>query len=204
MTMGLATFDEAGFELYDEGTNMGAIGAVDAAPLLYVPNLADVGHGASYNPGSIAGDAHALNFLGFIPDPILTQIPDTSGDVGTDQAQGRGAFNPQFQVAVRDFQTETGITVDGFIGPQTRQRLALAVAAHNAQTPIAPPFTPPIVPPIPGVPPGLPPVTPPGVVPPGVQPQPPAQAEGLSAAAKVGIGAAVVSVVGLVLWWALD
>jgi hypothetical protein len=177
----LAVSDEQGWgELYDErgsGGGMAGLGAVDAAPLVYVPNLVPVGSGASYSPGSITADAHALNFLGFIPDALLGQIPDTSttvgGSVAQDQAQQLGAFNPTFRQAVTDFQqTNGGLTVDGFIGPATRTALAAAVAAKNAQSvPTAPPFTPPVVPGVPGVPPNLP--VPGGLLPPVPNPNAP-------------------------------
>ena len=175
MTAALAFDDQGWAELYDERgaagmSGLGMIGAVDPAPLLYVPNLADVGHGASYNPGSILADAHALNFLGFIPDVMMSQIVDTTGQGGqADLAAGVGAFNPIFKTAVTDFQSsQGGLTVDGFIGPNTRRALGLAVAAKNASTPVAPPFVPPIVPPAPGVPPVLP---TPGNLPPVPNPQ---------------------------------
>lgn len=200
MTMGaLAISDEQGWgELYDErgsGGGMAGLGAVDAAPLVYVPNLLPVGSGASYNPGPIGADAHALNFLGFIPDALLPQIPDTSGNVAQDQALETGAFNKVFRQAVTDFQqTAGGLTVDGFIGPKTRTALGLAVAAKNAQgVPTAPPFTPPVVPGVPGVPPNLP--VPGGMLPPvpnpNVQPAA-AQTDSGFPTVPVVIGGAVV------------
>jgi hypothetical protein len=172
----VASFDDQGWsELYDERGASGmsglGMGAVDAAPLLYVPNLADTGHGAAYNPGTILADAHALNFLGFIPDALMSSIVDTTGRGGqADLAAGVGAFSPLFKQAVTDFQqTSGGLTVDGFIGANTRAALGAAVAAKNAQTaPVAPPFPVPGLPPVPGVPPVIPtPGLPPVPVPPG-------------------------------------
>lgn len=108
--------------------------------LTYNPNLNDVGHGSAYTPGSIAADARALNFLGFIPDVLLARIPDTLGGSGTqDLNAGVGAFDPTFKTAVADFQAAVGgLTVDGFIGPATRAALKAAVDAKNAREPSAP------------------------------------------------------------------
>jgi peptidoglycan hydrolase-like protein with peptidoglycan-binding domain len=131
--------DVSGWADYpDQGVAMGAL-IGQLAGLNYNPNLADVGHGAAYNPGSIADDAAALNFLGFLPDVLLAQIPDSFGQGGQkDLAAGVGAFDLRFRVAVTDFQDSAGLVADGFIGPNTRRALKAAVDAKNAREPASP------------------------------------------------------------------
>jgi hypothetical protein len=134
------TNDVAGWGDYpDSGVAMGAL-IGQLAGLAYSPNLNDVGHGAAYSPGSISDDARALNFLGFLPDQLLAEIPDSFGQGGQkDLAAGVGAFHPVFKQAVTDFQQVTGCcTADGFIGPVTRAALKARVDAKNAAEPSAP------------------------------------------------------------------
>lgn len=128
----------------DSGIAMGAL-IGQLAGLSYSPNLNDVGHGSAYSPGSIADDARALNFLGFLPDALLSEIPDSFGQGGLrDQAAGVGAFHPIFRQSVTDFQQiHGGLTVDGFIGPNTRRAIKQDVDAKNQREPAAPASPPP-------------------------------------------------------------
>lgn len=107
-----------------------------ALPILsYVPNLAPVGHGSdgTYWPGDVRQDWVALRFLGYQVNG--GPIPDPGGGVSqaADSAAGAGAWNPTFQAVVKAFQGDNGLTVDGWIGPQTRQKLGDLVGAKNAQ-----------------------------------------------------------------------
>lgn len=202
--------DEGWSEFYDERNTMtglgamGAMGAVDNPPLIYTPNLNDVGHGASYNPGPISADAHALNFLGFITDNGMNDVQETSGSVPTDMAQGLGAFGAVFRQGVTQFQQTNGITVDGFIGPQTRSILATQVATHNALVvPVTPPNILPPVPPAPNLPVPVPvnPI-PPGVLPtpPGPGPAPAPQSQGMSPMMIGGLVVGGLALLGLGYW----
>jgi hypothetical protein len=105
----------------------------------------------------------------------------TQGDQAKDEAFKSGAWDPTFQVAVRDFQQiQGGMTIDGWIGPQTRSFLKAAVDAKNArELPNAPPQ--PIAP-----------TPPPGVSPnPTPGPTPAAALGGMSTTmlALLGVGA---------------
>lgn len=160
------SFDDGGWSGYPDergGTYMFGMGAVDAAPLSYPLNTTPVGSQASYWPGDVTADAHALNFLGFIPDTYFSQLKPSTGSQQGDMSASAGAWDPVFRQGVTDFQDSVSITTDGWIGPQTRTALAAAVAVHNAQaTPNQPPFVPPAVIPVPGVPPAVPPAVQPG------------------------------------------
>ena len=181
------------------------MGSLTAAPMTYAPSLASVGSGSSYWPGDVSHDALALNFLGFIPDQIMSSVKPSTGSEAGDMAANAGAWDPTFQQGVKDFQDVNNDTVDGWIGPPTRTSLAAAVIARNLQSsPLVPPQPVTPTPPAPGVP-------PPGVLPSPFNPQPytpPAPAPGAQAAATPwlmygGIAAAALAVVG-VGWWALS
>jgi len=112
---------------------MGAMGSIygGMGALTYSPPQA-TGSGSSYNPGDTAQDALALNYLGYFPDQLVASHVGTSGSVSADQANSTGAWDPDFQTAVRDFQAATGLSVDGWIGNQTRAKLLAMVNAKNA------------------------------------------------------------------------
>jgi peptidoglycan hydrolase-like protein with peptidoglycan-binding domain len=76
---------------------------------VYNPNLGSVGSGASYNPGPVDQDALALNFLGY--------------NAGFPGSGPRGAWDATFQSGLKAFQTNNGLTVDGWIGPKSRAKL---------------------------------------------------------------------------------
>lgn len=139
-------------EYYDARDEMGDLGSMGAADFEYVPDLGPVGTGAAgnYYPRDTQADADALHFLGFMPDGAWSDHVGTTGSQAGDMAQAAGAWDPAFQAAVRAFQSTAGTTADGWIGPNTRQKLQAAVQAKNAgQSPIAPPFViPPVSPPI--------------------------------------------------------
>lgn len=124
---------------------MGAIGG-----LLYTPNLSSVGSGSSYFPGSTTEDAKALAYVGFYPE-VASHVISTGSQQG-DMANEAGAWDPDFRTAVGRFQSAFGLTVDGWIGPNTRRKLAEVVAAKSAADPLPAPPVPvptPIVPPSP-------------------------------------------------------
>jgi len=112
---------------------MGGMGSIYAGmgALAYTPVQA-TGSGSSYNPGDTSQDALALNYLGYYPDQLVVAHVGTSGSVAADQAASTGAWDPDFQTAVRDFQQATGLSVDGWIGNQTRAKLLALVNAKNA------------------------------------------------------------------------
>lgn len=143
-------FQEQGWSgYYDAGLGMSGLD--------YVPSAADAGRGSSYWPGDTSGDAKALNYLGFFPDVYLEAHVGTTGSQAGDMGQNAGAWDPAFRQAVSDFQAVTsGLTVDGWIGPNTRRKLGEAVAKKNAtESPIAPPFVPGVIDPVSPVPPAV-------------------------------------------------
>jgi len=93
-------------------------------PLVYIPNTAAVGSGASYEPGPVDQDAAALRFLGFNPGNPGPQVGHGPGATG-------GAFDLAFKAAVLQFQVQNGLAADGWIGPGTRTKLGQAVNAKN-------------------------------------------------------------------------
>lgn len=107
---------------------------VGIAGLNYVPDLAPVGSGSagSYYPRDTSGDAAALNYLGYFPEPLYKSHKGTSGSQAADMAAKTGAWAPDFQQAVRYFQEANGLAADGWIGPATRTKLAALVTAKNA------------------------------------------------------------------------
>lgn len=89
----------------------------------YQPNLGPVGSGDAYAPGDVTADAMALNYvIGAVDVP-----PPQQGKYGPG-----GAFDLDFQNAVKEFQLSAGLTGDGWIGPATRKALKAAVDAKNA------------------------------------------------------------------------
>jgi hypothetical protein len=199
-------------DYYDERGMSGFVqmGSVSSAPLMYIPNTNDVGHGAAYFPGDVSNDALALNYLGFIPDDAINGLAPSTGTQAGDMAQQAGAWDGDFRSAVVTFQSSAGITSDGWIGPQTRMALGAAVGLKNASaSPVAPPQ---VLPPVPVVPttPIIPisPVPPSPGAPPGVlvQPSQPAAAGGflsnLTTGEKIGLAVGGVALLG-VAWWAL-
>lgn len=195
---------------------VGGMAALWTPPLTYTPSLTSVGSGSSYWPGDVTGDAQALNVLGYLTDTDEywtpggnTAVHPSTGSQAGDMAASAGAWDPDFQAAVKQAQAAFGDTQDGWIGPQTRTSLAQGVATWNANnSPIAPPQPVSPTPPAPGVPPAAvipvlpgdnPPVPEPGNG--GSTPSGPiAWFEGLSTVAKVGVVAGAVAVIGGGLW----
>ncbi|NBU16711.1 MAG: peptidoglycan-binding protein, partial [Actinobacteria bacterium] len=148
---------------------------------------APVGSKSSYFPRSVTEDAIALTFLGFdagTPGGGISQQADMNS--------GTGAWDPTFRAAVTAFQQKNGLTVDGWIGPQTRKMIKQRVDEKNASTPNLP------APPTPPAP--IPPPSPSNQVPvnpavPG-QPQPATGFAALSTPAKIGIVAGAVALLG--------
>ncbi len=170
-----------------------SIGSLVAAPFLYVPDLGPVGHADTYFPRSVTEDMKALNFLGFLPDdstPTLTSTGTQSGDMNAEA----GAWDPDFRAAVAKFQTARGLTVDSWIGPQTRTGLGVAVAIKNANPATPPAPLPAVIPVVPGGVPAKPAVLP------GVQPASASAAD--DTLMYVGIGVGVLALAGLA-WFAL-
>lgn len=176
---------------------MGFLGQI-AGPLVYIPDLLPVGSGSAYFPRSVEGDAQALNFLGFLSDADEAIRRASEGSQGADMGDEAGAWDTNFRSAITRFQASKGLTVDSWVGPQTRTALAAAVAAKNAGTPIPPPPPPGVLPPIP-VNPGTVPALP--AVLPGVTPAP-SSASGDSTTTFVAVGAGVLILGGLA-WYAL-
>ncbi len=103
----------------------------------YVPDLSPTSNSSSYYYDASNGkhaaidvrqDAKALRFLGY---PAPTD-PGGGNGMGADEAAAQGSWNPAMQTAVSDFQTDAQLTVDGWLGPNTRGALGNAVAAKNA------------------------------------------------------------------------
>jgi hypothetical protein len=202
---------------------VGGMAALWTPPLSYTPSLTAVGSGSAYWPGDVTADAQALNVLGYLTDtdPYWvsggnTAVHPSTGSQAGDMAASAGAWDPNFQAALKLAQAAEGATVDGWIGPQSRGDLANAVAAWNqANAPNAPPQPVSPTPPAPNVPPpAVIPVLPGngGLLPPVPEPSnngggstptgPIAWFEGLSTIAKVGVVAGAVAVVGGGLWYA--
>ena len=192
---------------------MGGLGDMAMAGLNYSPSFSDVGHGSAYWPGDVSADAAALNYIGFLPDVYAAQLNPSTGSQQGDMNGAAGAWDPNFRQAVTDFQDSAGLTADGWIGPNTRRALAVAVQAKNASdSPIAPPYIPPPVAPAPGIPNVIPNITPPQpagppVLPlpavPGASPAQPASAHGETDWALYGGIAAGGAVLLGLAWWAL-
>jgi LPXTG-motif cell wall-anchored protein len=165
-----------------------------AAPFLYVPDLAPVGHASTYFPRSVSEDARALNFTGFLDDASLASLFPSTGNQADDIDQTAGAWDADFRAAVTRFQAAKGLTVDSWIGPQTRTALAVAVAARNAQG--VPSF------PVPSLPPAIIPVNPGGVpakpaVLPGITPGVPAgKKDETTTYVALGVGALALGALG--------
>lgn len=101
--------------------------------LAYIPDLAPVGSGASYFPRSVSEDAKALRFLG-----LAAGNPGGGVSQAEDMRTKTGAWNVTFQQAVKAFQASPfgktqGLTVDGWVGPNTRKALGAAVASKNEE-----------------------------------------------------------------------
>jgi hypothetical protein len=168
-----ATSEEQGWSGYYDGSDVMGDLVMAMSGLDYRPSLADVGHGQGYFPGDVSEDARALNFLGFLPDDFLAELRPSTGSQKDDMSASAGAWAPGFRTAVKDFQSAKGLTPDGWIGPNTRARIAAAVTVKNAsESPIAPPFIPPppgvIDPPAPAI--IVPPISPPAPAKPGAAP----------------------------------
>ena len=105
--------------------------------LTFAPDLRPMTDASAYfyNPANgkhakidVRNEAQALRFLGYPAPPN----PGGSGNMGTDSSTGQGSWNPQLQNAVKMAQTDAGLTVDGWLGPQTITALGQAVASKNA------------------------------------------------------------------------
>lgn len=87
---------------------------------------------AYYNVGGkhakidVRQEAKALRFLGYDAGD-----PGYSGNAAADQSQGLGSWSPKFQAAARAYQSEHGLTADGWVGPGTIGQLAKDVAQRN-------------------------------------------------------------------------
>lgn len=173
------------------GTMMGLGGF--SAPFTYSPNLAPVGSGAAYFPGDVSQDAAALNYLGYLADADYAQLAPSTGTQAGDIGSDAGAWDPSFRGAIAHLQTDAGITVDTWVGPQTRTAIAAKVLLANAN-PGTTPSTPPagVVPANPGSVPANPAVIP------GVTPT-----SGTSTQTYVLAGAGIL-VVGGLLYYALS
>lgn len=198
------TYPDARDEAY--GVTLGAL----PDQLVYAADLAPVGSGASYYPRDTMRDAEALAFLGLLSEQELSEHVGTLGSAAKDMGAGQGAWNPDFQRAIRVFQGRTGgrLTVDGWVGPKTRTVMVEAVTLENARraagklpaVPVAPPAIP------------TPALPPPGVIPTPVSPPAPAAPGKLAPVAAqedddtllyVGAGVAVLALLGLG-WYALS
>ncbi len=184
---------------------IGGLGDIGGTPFVYIPDLAPVGSKASYFPRDVEQDAGALNFLGFLSDVDDANRFTSTGTQSGDMAQEAGAWDPGFKGGVTRFQAAKGLTVDGWIGPNTRTALALAVTQANAKglgggpVPTLPPA---IIPVIPGDVPQKPNPTPlPGITPAKTGPGGAAAED--ETMTYVAIGAAVLAL-GAIGWWALS
>lgn len=79
---------------------------------------------------NVREDAKALRFLGL----YLAKSGDPGGGNGlsADRNSATGSWYPPLQLSVKQFQTDMGLTADGWLGPQTRKRLGEEVAQINA------------------------------------------------------------------------
>lgn len=175
------------------GTIMGIGGF--AAPFSYTPDLAPVGSGAAYFPRDVSADAAALNYLGYMADGDYAQITPSQGSQAADMANDAGAWDPTFRGCIAHLQSDAGITVDTWVGPQTRTAIAAKVLLANAN---------PSVPPAPATPPGT-------VVPanPGSVPANPAVIPGVTPSTKTStqtyvLAGAGILVVGGILYYAMS
>jgi len=75
----------------------------------------------------VHAEAQALRFLGYNA-PV---DPGGGNGLNSDRSAGAGSFNAQLQAATAQFQTDAGITSDGWIGPQTIGMLSQAVSGRN-------------------------------------------------------------------------
>jgi len=106
-----------------------------ALPILtYTPDLrANSDPGAYYvtSSGSAARDVRqdmkALRFLGYAA-PIN---PGGNVSYSADSSSKTGSFSPAVQAVVKQFQKDTGLTADGWLGKGTRTKLGALVAAKN-------------------------------------------------------------------------
>lgn len=173
---------------------MMSMGVINA-PLIYVPDLAPVGSKSAYFPRDVSQDARALNFLGFLSDNDLNDLTPSMGSQSADMNNEAGGWDPLFRGGITRAQSAMGVTVDSWVGPQTRGGLASLVARKNANPGALPP-PPPVNPsfPIPVTPGGVP--AKPAAIP-GVTPASSGGAGGLSTVEMVGIGAGVLALGGL-------
>lgn len=182
--------------------SLGEVGDIGAVPFVYIPDLAPVGSKSSYFPRDVERDAAALVFLRFLSDLDDANRMMSQGSQAADMNNESGAWDPFFKGGVTRFQAAKGLTVDGWIGPNTRTAIALAVTQANAAGlgggPV-PPLPPAIIPVIPGAVPQKPNATPPpGIIPANTKTD--AEDETMT---YLAIGAAVLAVGGLG-WWALS
>jgi len=178
---------------------MGAMTIGRVGTLVYVPDLGPVGSKSSYFPRDVEHDAEALSFLEFLSDVADANRRQSTGSKGGDQAQVAGAWDPSFRSAVTRFQASKGLTVDSWIGPQTRTALAAAVVFRNLNPGRLPaPPSPGTVPPVFVDPGGVP--AKPAVLP-GVQPAS-AKTDDDQTMMYVGLAAGGLVLAGLT-WYAL-
>lgn len=182
-----------------------ALAAAVIGPLAYNPPTGPVGSKAAYWPESrpngadTSEDAEALAYTGYMPDSDLERMRNSRGSQQQDMATNSGAWDPGFRAAVSRFQAAKGLTVDSWIGPQTRRTLKAAVDAKNATAPNDPPPPPPPVPVVPN--PGQVPVPVPPIMPPDVKPKKTVEEDEDNTLLYVG-GAAAAVVLGGLLYWA--
>lgn len=184
------------------GAGLGGLGALPDQ-LVYVADLGPVGSGATYYPRDTMRDAEALAFLGLLSEAELSEHVGTLGSAAKDMGAGQGAWNPEFQRAVRVFQGRTGgrLTVDGWIGPKTRTVMIEAVTQENARRIAGRLPAAPAAPPIPGLP--APSVPRPGVLDPTPVAPKPGQIAPVAAKEEddtllyVGLGVGVLALLGI-------
>lgn len=126
-----ADVEQGGYSSYPVSSG-GDFASGGMGAFAYAPSLAPVGTASAgnYDPGNCDQDAAALTYLGF---PAGT--PGGGNGQAADSASGSGAWNPQFQAAVRAFQASANLTQDGWIGPQTRSAILAAVSLKNNSQP---------------------------------------------------------------------
>lgn len=114
--------------------------AAPALPILpYQPDLSPlpVGKGSSsyyYDPSNgkrakidVRADARALRFLGY----SAPTDPGGGNGLSADRSGSVGSWHPALLDAVKHFQSDEGLTVDGWLGPGTLTRLGQRVTAKN-------------------------------------------------------------------------